>query len=395
MPATIWLIRHGEAYHNVTHDWTLRDPELTDKGRKQAEDFYHANAHIMSGKVAAIFASPSIRTIQTAYLCFYSSVRQGKAISLNPDLMECTPEPPETCNIPRTQNELLDIFGTSISVASIGTQDYMDRGPTSRFREEPEAWRARAARARETIFRYANTLPDDAIIGVVSHYHLLDYLVGGGGGELARGHWKNCEMRSYRFQFDPYSLEREYHLVSSNPFVHSRSHLPSPPPDCPTMSSPLPEGGPSNLRSILTRVHGEDGHGDDPRTRKCKAPRPKKAVTFDENLQLQVEWTNLVRREFTVPANLSPEFQYNLDRLNDMALLRARQLRRYASIYPNHGFPDQMLEQAEVLQPEAWWAASAHEELWPKEWHPDQKDMKRYMARFCMGWRELFPNAGV
>lgn len=389
MPATIWLIRHAEGWHNVLEKWDLPDPELTEKGQNQAREFYHSNAHKMNGKVAAIFASPSLRTIQTAYLCFYGPVQQGKLISLDPDLMECTPEKPDDCNIPRTQHELLDILGNKISIANIGTQDYMDRSPTSRFRDEPEAWRARAARARKSLFLYANSLPGDQILGVVSHYHFLDYLVGGDAGEKTSG-WKNCEMRSYKFQFDPYSLNKECHLVSSEPYVESKGHLPSPPPDAPTVPSPLPAGGPCDLRSILTEVHGTDGDDQPP---EGEEPRLKKTVTWDDNLQLQHQWADMVRQEFTVSANLSPQFQYNIERLNDMALLRARQLRRYASIYPNHGFPEAMLEQAEVLQPDAWWAASAQEKLWTDEWHPDHEKMAQYMEVFNRGWRQLFPNA--
>jgi len=31
------LVRQGEGYHNETQNWSLEDPRLTDKGRKQAQ----------------------------------------------------------------------------------------------------------------------------------------------------------------------------------------------------------------------------------------------------------------------------------------------------------------------------------------------------------------------
>ena len=34
---TIWFIRHGESETNVSEDWTHSDPDLTARGRQQAE----------------------------------------------------------------------------------------------------------------------------------------------------------------------------------------------------------------------------------------------------------------------------------------------------------------------------------------------------------------------
>ncbi|KAK8068921.1 phosphoglycerate mutase-like protein [Apiospora phragmitis] len=378
MPATIWLIRHAQGIHNVTQNWDLVDPELTQLGEDQARDFYNKNAQKMNGKIAAIFASPSLRTIQTAILCFSGPIHEGKRISLDPYLMEL---------------ELLKFFGDNISIANISTPEYQSRAPESRFRDDQDAVRARAHRARESLYRLADSLRYDEIIAVVSHFHMLRALVGGESGEDAVN-WKNCQMLQYRFVQDEFAPVKQYQLQFSPSYLKNQraASISDAPPESSLLSPPpTPDSGYSGLRSILKRVHG-DGN--------ASSPGPRKSVSWSDNLEIQHDFSKLTRMEFAVArkefimADLSPQFQYNIERLTPVTLLRARQLGRYCSIYTtNHGFPAVMLEQAEVLQPDAWSHASPDERTWPDEWHPSNPDMPGYQAAFLNGWRQVFPGA--
>ncbi|KAK8022894.1 hypothetical protein PG991_006775 [Apiospora marii] len=379
MPATLWLVRHAEGLHNALKDWDLPDPVLTDLGEIQARNFYETHGQKMEGKVAAIFASPSKRTILTARLCFAGPVAQGKRISLDPDLMECTPEPPDTCNIPSHQYELLEMFGNEISVANLSSNEYMDRGPKSRFRDTRSAWSARMARARESLFRVADALGDDEIIAVVSHFHCLRWLVGSGGGEELT-HWSNCEVKPYRFQADPFIPGQQHYLVHSPSSIRIPCTAHLPPMPTPAQSSPLfdPDGAPISprLRSVLAQRYDEQ-HG---------------RGAYEAQMRLQ--WANRARPDYAVAVVTPPERRllYNIERLTPLARLRARQMQRFAQMHPNdHEFMDVNLRQAAVIAPDPWWTASAEEAEWPAEWKIDGEQMDAYMEAFHAGWRLLFP----
>ena len=71
----VWFIRHGESETNVSEDWTHRDPDLTSRGRHQAESvpadplIAPALAPRGSGTQAElVVTSPLTRTLRTATL---------------------------------------------------------------------------------------------------------------------------------------------------------------------------------------------------------------------------------------------------------------------------------------------------------------------------------------
>merc|ERR1719277_1604469 len=66
---TVLLVRHAEALHNASQDCRLRDPELTGKGVKQAQEL--AKGRLAEGMRAEVLVvSPMRRTLQTAVLGF-------------------------------------------------------------------------------------------------------------------------------------------------------------------------------------------------------------------------------------------------------------------------------------------------------------------------------------
>ncbi|KAK8084339.1 hypothetical protein PG997_005610 [Apiospora hydei] len=308
MPATIWLVRHGQAEHNVSDNWNLFDPELTELGQQQARDFYVKYAQQMVGKVVAIYASPSIRTIETARLCFAGPVSDGKRIVLEPDLMELSPELTYTYNVPRDQGSLQATYRDQISLVNL----------------------------------------DPQVPGKYKFVERLHRTRSGGG----QGQGQNPS--------------------STNPLSP-----PSTPGDASSSSSPSTE----KLKGILKRVHGADYEG-----------RPTNRVSWDTCQEIQCEFANMVRERSIMAVALTPRFQYDVALVNEHARMRARQLARYCSIHPDHGWPEAVVEQALVLaRNEPWAFADAQEQLYPDDWHPLNPDMDGFREAFLRDWRRIFP----
>ena len=68
MPQTVWIARHGNRIDFVNPDWFLTaerpyDPHLSEDGHVQAKQL----ANRLKGEgISHIFASPFLRTVQTA-----------------------------------------------------------------------------------------------------------------------------------------------------------------------------------------------------------------------------------------------------------------------------------------------------------------------------------------
>jgi len=81
------LIRHGQSEFNVVYSATrqdpgIRDPRLTDEGRRQAADV--ADALVDAG-IAELIASPYTRALETAAII---AERLGLSIRIDPDVRE-------------------------------------------------------------------------------------------------------------------------------------------------------------------------------------------------------------------------------------------------------------------------------------------------------------------
>ncbi|MGE5656576.1 MAG: histidine phosphatase family protein [Actinomycetota bacterium] len=99
MPQTVWIARHGNRIDFVNPDWFLTaerpyDPHLSEDGMIQAKQL--AN-RLKTEKIAHIFASPFLRTVQTANevataLDLPIKLEWGLCEWLNPDWMPAMPE---------------------------------------------------------------------------------------------------------------------------------------------------------------------------------------------------------------------------------------------------------------------------------------------------------------
>jgi broad specificity phosphatase PhoE len=99
MPQTLWIARHGNRLDFVNPTWFVTaerpyDPPLSKDGFIQAQELGH---RLKSERIAHIFASPFLRTVQTAYevakiLDMPIKLEAGLSEWLNPDWMAVTPE---------------------------------------------------------------------------------------------------------------------------------------------------------------------------------------------------------------------------------------------------------------------------------------------------------------
>ncbi|KAL7929561.1 histidine phosphatase superfamily [Trichoderma chlorosporum] len=98
MPPTIVLVRHAQALHNETQDYSIPDPGLTDLGIQQCAQLRHNLFQRFSsfeGRIAVI-ASPMIRTLQTASLAADWLIERGVKIEADADWQELTAKPCDT-----------------------------------------------------------------------------------------------------------------------------------------------------------------------------------------------------------------------------------------------------------------------------------------------------------
>ena len=99
MPQTVWIARHGNRLDFVNPDWFLTaerryDPPLSDDGVIQAMQL---GQRLKGENIAHIFASPFLRTVQTANqiaeaLDLQIKIEPGLSEWLNPAWMESSPE---------------------------------------------------------------------------------------------------------------------------------------------------------------------------------------------------------------------------------------------------------------------------------------------------------------
>ncbi|KAK3387961.1 histidine phosphatase superfamily [Podospora didyma] len=97
--STIYLVRHAESAHNVSKDFSLRDPGLTELGVTQASALQSTFPALSS--VAVVLASPLTRTLETTIAGFGHILSSGDTkLVLDPDLQERSDLPCDTGSPP-------------------------------------------------------------------------------------------------------------------------------------------------------------------------------------------------------------------------------------------------------------------------------------------------------
>jgi broad specificity phosphatase PhoE len=122
MTQTVWIARHANRLDFVNPDWFLTaekryDPPLSDDGIIQAQQLAQ---RLQTEKIKHIFASPFLRTVQTAQeiaekLDLTIKIETGLSEWLNPEWMTENPEKETLTNLARTYPRLDLTYQAQIS----------------------------------------------------------------------------------------------------------------------------------------------------------------------------------------------------------------------------------------------------------------------------------------
>ncbi|GAA5972423.1 hypothetical protein JCM11641_001837 [Rhodosporidiobolus odoratus] len=218
MPPRVFLLRHGEAQHNVgpphpPPDHGQLDPELTSRGVTQCQaipSVYPTFFASLSPENTVIIASPLKRTIQTTLLGFSSllpsSTKQPVELRLLPQLQECGAYP---CDIGGPLTETKSRFPDWLDWSVVDDAPEWNRNE-GMFEATEEKNIARARWVRQ----YLRELKCEKVV-VVSHHGLLRRIV-----KAPHAHdrmkspiqWDNATLREYRFA-DPAGQDDEADLM--------------------------------------------------------------------------------------------------------------------------------------------------------------------------------------
>ncbi|GAW13074.1 hypothetical protein ANO14919_024520 [Xylariales sp. No.14919] len=166
MPPTLILIRHAQAEHNETKDYSIHDPSLTKLGREQCVKLRKGLIEDpLAQQAELIITSPMRRTIQTALDTVDWLIEKGVKIQADADWQENSEKP---CDVGSAISKVAEEFPSI---------DYSTVDPTwpdktslvgSRYRYTKTAIIARAQAALQQLYER----PEKVII-VVSHSGFL------------------------------------------------------------------------------------------------------------------------------------------------------------------------------------------------------------------------------
>ncbi|KAF2854846.1 phosphoglycerate mutase-like protein [Plenodomus tracheiphilus IPT5] len=97
MPPTLLLIRHAQAEHNVSSDWSIRDAPLTELGKQQCLELQESlkNSEI-GNQVEHIVVSAQRRTLQTATIGLDWLIKKGIPVTPSALWQENSDKPCDT-----------------------------------------------------------------------------------------------------------------------------------------------------------------------------------------------------------------------------------------------------------------------------------------------------------
>ncbi|OCK78695.1 phosphoglycerate mutase-like protein [Lepidopterella palustris CBS 459.81] len=97
MPPTLILIRHAEAFHNVSKEYGIPDPELSKLGETQCKELQENLKNLpLANDVELIVVSPMRRTLQTATLGLGWLIEEGVQVLPDARWQETTAKPCDT-----------------------------------------------------------------------------------------------------------------------------------------------------------------------------------------------------------------------------------------------------------------------------------------------------------
>lgn len=167
MPPTLLLIRHAQALHNVSNDWSIHDPPLSELGEGQCLELQESlKASKIGNEVDLIVVSPMWRTLQTATIGLDYLIQQQTPVLLDANWQENCDKPCDTGS------------PTSVLEKDFPQYDFTKVDPsypdkTTNLSTNPYAFTKKAILARgQTCLRDLYSRPEK-VIAVVSHSGFL------------------------------------------------------------------------------------------------------------------------------------------------------------------------------------------------------------------------------
>jgi len=188
----IHLFRHAEAVHNAERDESIRDPPLTEKGKKQAQEILETYQFL--NHPTLILTSPLRRAIQTVLLAFHPSFNDNatklfptsapRIIAL-PHLQEVSQEP---CDTGSSLASLKSEYGEYVEFPEeyFPCDDWFQKDGTC-FANENSLLSARAEFVRGYILQQSCEEIIVVTHGDFSHFLVNRWLYGPGCGTLFNG----------------------------------------------------------------------------------------------------------------------------------------------------------------------------------------------------------------
>lgn len=169
MPPTLLLIRHAQALHNVSSDWSLPDPKLTPLGEEQCRELHVSlQSHPLANKVELIVVSPMRRTLQTTTIGLDFLIKKGIPVLADPNWQENADKPCDTGSEISVMER--EFAGWGVDFGGVD-EKWVDK--TSDLPNNPYAFSRKAILARgQTCLKDLYKRPEK-VVAVVSHSGFL------------------------------------------------------------------------------------------------------------------------------------------------------------------------------------------------------------------------------
>lgn len=196
MAAQVHIVRHAESVHNVSKDYTQRDPSLTPLGLQQAAQIVHEFP--CSSRVAVIITSPLQRAIQTALAAFPhvldkryfgphsgQGIENGSLLIIDPELQERSALP---CDTGSSREDLEEAF--RIDSSNLAENWHIKEGLYS---PDDNAVKERAKSVRTRVAEVVDNLKDKEKrqVVIVTHGVFMKFLVEDPEIDLPKAGWKS------------------------------------------------------------------------------------------------------------------------------------------------------------------------------------------------------------
>jgi broad specificity phosphatase PhoE len=209
MTSRIFLVRHGESVHNVTKDFNLKDPDLTEAGQKQAESL--AKTFPTPHTVAFVITSPLVRAVQTALCAFgerltlESPLEDGEIsidlsdnkarLLIDPDLQERSALPCDTPSEPEVLQHKTRLDVKKHIWKASGERWWVKEGPYAED-DETVAERAKVVRERlKELVEFLEKASPGRDLVLVLHGVFMKFLTGDKDIDLPKAGWKAYHIK--------------------------------------------------------------------------------------------------------------------------------------------------------------------------------------------------------